>query len=264
MSPPAPGITALSGLVLDTDGNPLENVLLLDEPAHAKTDVEGRFLLSYAPPGDTVLTIDGRRAGEDHGLYKVRVTIKPGQTNALPFTSYLPVIDHANDVTIPSPTSAEVVVKSKAVPGAELRIPSGVVILDADNKPVTRLSLTAFPAGRAPFPLPIQLDEGGNFTIQPGAACLMTSDGKPGSAQLRYPNTKHQLPRARATYFRYDVKELGWTPYGIGTVSADGSQFVPYAATVLHDFDGECPPAVSRVDMSSHRPQPASPVPGSR
>lgn len=259
----APGVTALSGLVLDTAGKPLENVLLVDEPVQARTDAQGHFVLSDAPEGDTVLTIDGRHAGPkgspaDHGLYKVRVTLRPGATTMLPFTSYLPTIDHAADVTIPSPTTAEVVVKSKAMPGAELRIPAGTVIRDADNKPVTRIGLTAFPAGRAPFPLPAHLDVGGNFTIQPGGACVMTLDGKLGSVQLRYPNTKHELPKARATFFRYDVKQLGWTAYGIGAVGTDGQQFVPDAATVLHDFDGECPPPKPRVDMSRHWPQPAA------
>ena len=125
----------------------------------------------------------------------------------------------------------------------------GAIVTDADPDS---------PAGRAPFPLPAHLDVGGNFTIQPGGACVMTLDGKLGSVQLRYPNTKHELPKARATFFRYDVKQLGWTAYGIGAVGTDGQQFVPDAATVLHDFDGECPPPKPRVDMSRHWPQPAA------
>lgn len=258
----AGGITALAGQVLSTDGKPITNVKLIDQGAKARTDEQGRFLLDYAPSGDTVLTIDGRRSGpkgqEDRGVYKVRVTVHPGITNLLPFTSYLPLVDHAGEVSFPSPTTTEVVIKSRSVPGVELRIPAGTIVRDSEGKLVTKLGVTGYPAGRTPFPLPPHFDEAANFTIQPGALCFLAADGTAGSAQVRYPNTRHELPRARATFFRYDVAQLGWTPYGIGTVGADGKQVVPDGATVLHDLDGECPPKPPHDDMMRQRqPRPA-------
>ena len=258
----AGGITALAGQVLTADGKPITNVKLVDGGAKALTDAQGRFLLTYAPSGDTVLTIDGRRSGpkgqEDRGVYKVRVTAQPGVTNSLPFISYLPIVDHGNEVSFSSPTTAEVVIKSRSVPGVELRIPAGTIVRDSDGDLVTKLGITGYPAGRTPFPLPPHFDEAANFTIQPGTLCFLRADGTAGSVQVRYPNTRHELPRARATFFRYDVAQLGWTPYGIGTVGADGKQVVPDGATVLHDLDGECPPKPPHDDLMRQRqPRPA-------
>jgi hypothetical protein len=166
-----PGVTALSGQVLNLGGLPLANVALeLEDAAQQKkskkveTDETGRFLLTELEPGWQELVINGVKARvnrgqdslanspvENHGVFEYGLDIKAGQTTALPFTIWLPKIDSANAVTIPSPTTSEVVVTSPRIPGLELRLPPQTVIRDHEGSVVTAVSLTQIPIDRLPF-----------------------------------------------------------------------------------------------------------------
>ena len=238
----AAGVTALTGQVKTTEGQPLANVALRDSGIGTRTNDQGEFLLEKLPPGETVLTIDGRHAGRDgktdYGLFEVRVTIEAGKTTELPYVSYLPQIDHAHDVAITSPTTSEVVVKAAAVPGLELHIPPGAIITDTDGKPVTRIGITPIPLDRTPFPLPHNVEVPLYFTAQPGGATITGVDGNWLGVQVYYPNYRHELPKARGTFYKYEPFHHGWTPYGQGQVSADGSQMVPDQGTRLYDLTG--------------------------
>jgi hypothetical protein len=241
------GVTALSGQVVDVDGQGLAGVELTVGTSHARSDERGRFLITYVIPGVTVLQIDGRRAGvkrnADHGFYEARVEARAGLTTVLPFKSWLPLIDHAHDVTITSPTRSNVVVRTPSIAGLELRIPPGVVVRDVDDKVVTRVSITAMPADRTPVPLPSDFGISTFYTIQPGAACLYDGKGGIGTATLVLPNFTKELPKARAIMWRYEPDALGWVGFGVGVVSADGTQIVPEPGVVLTDFSsGECDP----------------------
>jgi hypothetical protein len=80
----------------------------------------------------------GANGKTDYGLFEVQVSAVAGRTTALPFISYLPKIDHDHDVSIPSPTTSEAVVKAATIPGMELHIPAGAIITDTDGKPVRK------------------------------------------------------------------------------------------------------------------------------
>jgi len=241
------GVTSLSGQVVDLNGHGLPGVELMVGVERTLSDVNGRFLLSYATPGKTVLQIDGRRAGTkrdtDHGYYQVRVEAVAGRTTVLPFKSWLPRIDHSHDVTIASPTTSEVVVRNPQMPDFELRIAAGVVIRDVDGQVVTRVGITPVPSDRAPVPVPEQFDVPMVPTMHPGAACLYDARGGIGTARMIFPNFAHELPRARAVLWRYEPDANGWAAYGMGTVSADGRQIVPDPGVVITDFySAECDP----------------------
>ena len=244
---PAPialeGITALSGRVLATDGTPLRGVLLRDGQASTLTDADGRFLLQGIAEADSVLVIDGRasrdrRAITDYGYYEARVHAEPHKTTVLPFTSYLPKIDHRHEVTIASPTTKPVVVTTPGIPGLELRIPAGMVLTDPDGKPVTKVGITPIPLDRTPFPLPHNVYVPIYFTAQPGGAVITAADGSWKGAQVVYPNYRHDLPKARGSFWRYDPDNLGWTIYGSGTVTSDGKQVVPDEHTQIYALTG--------------------------
>jgi hypothetical protein len=260
-----PGVTSVSGRIVDGNGAPLPGVRLLVGASHTKTDAQGRFLLSYVIPGQGVLQIDGQHAGtkrlEDHGFYEVGIETKTGQTTVLPYTSWLPLIDHAHDVDITFPTRAPVVVANPALPGVELHIPANVEVRDVDGKKVKKISITPMPKDRTPLPLPRDFDLPLFYTIQPGAACLYGPHGQIGTAQIYYPNSQKELPRARATFWRYEPDANGWTSHGTGTVSDDGQRIVPDADTVITDFgSAECNPRtrtrqqpLQRIDASMLR-----------
>src|SRR5262249_50375659 len=242
------GVTSFSGQVVDLNGHGLPGVELMVGASRTLSDDNGRFLLTYVTPGKTVLQIDGRRAGAkrevDYGYYQARVEAVAGQTTVLPLKSWLPRIDHSHDVTIASPTPTEVVVRSPQMPDFELRIAPGVVIRDVDGQVVTRVGITPVPSDRAPVPVPEHFEVPTIPIIQPGAACLYDARGGVGIARMIFPNFAHELPRARANLWRYEPDGNGWTPYGMGTVSADGRQVVPDAGVVITDFaSAECDPA---------------------
>jgi hypothetical protein len=255
------GVTSLSGQVMDIAGKGLVGVELIVGDSHTLTDDAGRFLLTYVIPGKTVLQIDGRRAGPkrdtDYGFYEVRVEAHAGFTTVLPFRNWLAPIDHAHEVAIESPTRSEVIVRTPALPDFELRIPAGVVIRDVDGKVVRRVGITVSPSNRVPVPLPDNLTLPAVPSIQPGAACLYDAQGGIGTATMVFPNIDKELPKARAVLWRYEPDDRGWTPYGMGKVSADGRQIIPDPGVVITDFaSAECEPGKRTRQPPIERPDP--------
>ncbi len=261
-----PGITALSGRVLDAGGHPLALVRVVDNATSTETDAQGRFLLAPVLVGKSVVQIDGRHVGSgkaavDYGFYEVQATAASGKTTQLGFNSWLTPIDHSHDVTIASPTTRETVISTPAIPGLEIRLAAGVVVRDAQGQAVTRIGITPMPPDHQPFPGPKNADQRMAFTIQPGPACLYTPAGGIGYARIVYPNYHHYLPRAREGFLRYEPDEHGWRVYGAGSVSVDGSQVIPDRDTVVTDFgSAECDPQTrSHPLIIVKPPQPVSP-----
>ena len=205
----------------------------------AQTDVTGRFLLQNVQYGERFFVINGTSAntpGKTYGVFKVAVTIKKGQTNVLSYAIWMPRIDTANAVTIPSPTTSEVVVTTPRIPGLEVRIPAGAVIRDYEGNTVTQISITQLPLDRTPFPLPKNVPVPVYFTIQPGGSYIYASQG----ARLIYPNfaKKPVPPGGRFDFWHYDPENRGWYIYGQGSVTEDGRQVVPDPGVSIYEFTG--------------------------
>ena len=244
----ADGVAALSGQIVDETGQGLPEVELILGASRTRSDGQGRFLLTYIAPGKGVLQIDGQHAGvthhADYGFYEVRVETKPGKTTVLPYKNWLTLVDHAHEVVLGTMTRLPIVVTTPSLPGLELHIPAGTVIRDVDGKIVRSVSIQTMPKNHTPYPLPRNFDLPLFYMIQPGGACLYDKAGGVGTAQLYYPNSLNELPKARATFWRYEPDANGWRAQGTGTVSADGTQVVPDAETVITDFgSAECDPS---------------------
>ena len=254
-----PGVTALSGQVLDLAGRPLANVQLdLEDSAKNKkskkvaTDETGRFLLIEIEAGWQELVIDARRgrirqapvrSGEDHGIYEYGIDIKASKTTVLPFTIWLTKIDKANAVKLPSPLSTETIITSPKLPGLELRIPANAVIYDHEGKPVEEISLTQIPLDRTPFPLPPLVEVPIYFTAQPGGTYIKGPNGI--GARIYYPNLGKKAAGTEFNFWHYSTREKwfyagekGWWVYGRGRVSADGSQIIPHPGVSVYELTG--------------------------
>jgi RHS repeat-associated protein len=232
----APGVTALSGVVLSLLGTPLAAVTIGIDGHSVQTDSTGRFLLPSISDGHRVMIIDGRTAskpGRIYGTFKVGVEIEPGKTNVLPYTIWMPKLDMGHAVTITSPTTGEQIITNPLIPGLELRLPAGTVIRDLDGNAATQISITPVPTDRPPFPLPNGFHVPVFASIQPGGARLI-----PPRARLIYPNYTGERPGARISFWNYDAEGKGWYIYGKGSVSPDGKQVIPDPGVVIYEFSG--------------------------
>jgi RHS repeat-associated protein len=259
-----PGVTAIAGRVLTLDGRPLSDVSLeVEGDAETRSDRSGRFLLVLKSPasGRRVLRIDGAPASRPtrrYGFFEYGFTVDGGTTNVLPFTIWMPKLDVAHQVTIASPTTGEVVVKTPYIPGLELHLPAGTTITGEDGAAVTTLTLTPVPVDRPPFPLAANIDVPVYFTIQPGGAYVHVASAGPKGAWLVYPNYRQGVPGQRVQFFHYDPDVKGWYVYGVGTVTADGSQVKPDPKTRIYSFTG------AMINVSGNSPPRIGPDPGSK
>ncbi len=255
-----PGVTALAGQVLGLDGDPIAQITLeMEGGGSTRTDRTGRFLLTGINAGHIVMWIDGTSANtpkKSYGIFEVGVDIVGGQTNVLNYTVWMPLLDMAHAVTIPSPTQTEVVVTTPALPGLELHIPPQTTILDRKGNVVTQVSITPVPVKQPPFPLPKDVLVPLYFTIQPGGAYIQVANASgPQGAQLYYPNTYHYPSGAVFNFYNYDADNKGWYVYGQGRVSAGRSQVIPNAGVAIYEFTG------AMVSNPSNAP-PNGPTPG--
>lgn len=238
----APGVTALAGRVLKLDGNPLPNVTLKIGQRKAVTDKNGMFLLVNINSGHQGLVIDGSTAknGKNvYGLFEAALEVVPSQTNVLPYTIWMTALDMAHEVTIPSPTVSEVIVKTPLIPGLELHIPPNTVITDDKGKPVTKLTITPIPLDRPPFPLP-NVEMLAYLTIQPGLSyihVLNTGSQKRG-VRLFYPNLFSAPAGTIVNLWDYDPDGPGWFSYGQGRVEPPGAQVIPFPGVEIYEFTG--------------------------
>jgi len=237
------GETALAGQLLKLNGKPLAHVLLQIDDKKAYSDGTGRFLVDNLTQGHHVMIIDGTTANHDqveYGIYEDGVDIANGQTNVLNYPIWITPLDKANEVTIPSPTTSEVVVTTPKLPGLELHLPPGTVIHDRNGKVVTTISITPIPINQPPFPLPQGVRVPIYFTIQPGAAYIDVanySEGKKG-ARLIYPNTFHYPAGTSFDFWNYNADDKGWFIYGHGKVSQDAQTIVPDPGVEIYEFTG--------------------------
>jgi RHS repeat-associated protein len=231
----------LAGQVLSLNGKPLAHVTLTIGNKRVQSDNTGRFLLTDVPAGHQVLGIDGstaNRAGVTYGFFEYGAELKAKVTNTLSFTIWMPVLDTAHAVNIPSPTTKEVVVSNPAIPGLELHLEPGTVIYDRNHKVVKQVTITPIPLDRTPFPLPY-VEVPIYFTIQPGGAYIQvngSSDVK--GARLFYPNSGQLSAGSVFAFWNYNADHNGWYPYGVGHVNQAGTQIVPDPGVAIYEFSG--------------------------
>ncbi|MDG4784879.1 RHS repeat-associated core domain-containing protein [Micromonospora sp. WMMD1102] len=260
------GLTGVVGRVLDTADQPLAKVTVSGGGKSTTTDADGLFALAGVPGGHLSLRVDGRSAStaqRRYGVFDIGVELTRGEVLVLPYTMFLPKLDTASTVSVASPTTREVVLTTRAIPGLEVHVPAGTVIRDADGNVATELNLTPIPIDRPPFPLP-PTKVPVYFTVQPGGGVLF-----PEGARIIYPNYTKEAPGTRTQFWNYDPDGKGWHVYGLGRVSADGRQIVPdpevrfYRLTgAMTAVPGMNPPALAPRANGTRVADPVDPATG--
>ncbi|WP_308142812.1 RHS repeat-associated core domain-containing protein [Burkholderia pseudomallei] len=220
--------TALIGQVRQIDETPVANVAVSIDDQIVKTDAQGVFVLKGLTAGRQDVFVDGGSASHgdvNYGRFVVGADVKAKAISHMPFVMYLPRILPRDEITLPTPTTREVVLQHPDMPGLELHVPAGAVFKDRSGKVLTHIALVPTPIDHAPFPLPDNFPM--YFTIQPGDAVVqgLTPEAAKG-IRVVYPNYGHLAPGTHADFWSYSTKE-GWQMYGAGRATADAKHLAP-------------------------------------
>jgi len=247
------GVTALAGRVLTLKGRGLPNVTIVAGGKSTVTDGAGRFLLADIPPGRQALIINGTTASslnKPFAMFDTVVELKKGETNVLPFTVWLPIIERRHGSRLEAPTPRSVVATTPLIPGLEIHVPAGVVFRYPSGGVFDNLTITPIPVDRAPLPGPPGLVPRMLFTLQMhGAKATRVNGLKSPGLRIVYPNYGGLPPGTRVPLWNYDSMGVGWHVYGHGRVTKNGRQVVPDAGVELPSmhcyggfFDTGAPP----------------------
>ncbi|NJK69238.1 MAG: DUF4114 domain-containing protein [Microcoleus sp. SU_5_3] len=192
VTPSTPGRTRISGVIKNTNQQPLEGVLVGLGDIRTVTAADGSFeiqrlefpglaavgLPDLTPP-DTLQIFGDGITGEDNYPYiaeKLPLLLEhevySNANNVITRPIYLPPIDTANGKTI-NPT-ADTTVTTAAIPKASVFVKAGS-LKDAEGNPYTEnLSITEVPTELTPAALPPNLHTDLVVTIQPGDMVFTT------------------------------------------------------------------------------------------
>ena len=255
----AAGSTTLAGRVLSTDGVAISGAQVSAPPPNSTnfsisdvTDAAGNFLLIGLRNGtDVPILIQPAAAQANiYPIIKEPANIVANQANVVPYTFYLPTIDHTDEKQIATDSQgvvqSSVTVTNQRVPGLAMTIPQGIRVIGLNGQPLatgTIATITPVPVDRTPAPLPSGVSPSMVYTSQPGSLCSakvingqFSCDPNGLKIPVTYPNLSGANPGKSITLYAYDHDVLNWYPYGTGTVSADGKLIVPDPGVGLRDF----------------------------
>ncbi len=173
------GTTAVTGRILTAESlpQPIPGVTVVLGGATTFTDAAGNFVLQQAPPGPNLLFVDGRTASTPTAQFPIvetQITVNATGPTRVPFIIYLPKLDTANAVNLPTDAGGTVTqdftVTTPAIPGLEIKIPAGTRIIGPDGNPVTKIIVTPVPIDRSPMPFPPGITFPTLFAIHPGGS----------------------------------------------------------------------------------------------
>eukprot|EP00903_Cladosiphon_okamuranus_P004407 g4405.t1 len=209
--PGDPGDTAISGVILDNQDNPMPSVIVSIEGSSrtATSDDQGRFTISNAPVGAVHLLVDPStttRLGEWSELSYNLVTV-PGVDNPLPAPIYMVEIDVDNAIFV---GDEDVVITHPDIPGMEIFVEAGSVTFpDGTNEGL--LGVTAVNANKVPMAPPNGMQPQLIMTLQPHGAIFDPP------ARVTLPNVDGHSPGAEVEMYSYDHDLEEFVTIGLGT-----------------------------------------------
>lgn len=257
----ASGSTTLAGRVLSTDAVAIPGCTVSapspgGSNVTATTDGAGNFLLIGLQAGPARPIFIQPPSGSVYPAIKEPADVGANQSNVVPYTFYLPAIDHADEqpITLNSQgvVQSAVTVINQRVPGISMTIPQGIRLINLNGQPVagsTLVSITPVPIDRTPAPLPSTLGTTLVYTSQPGSICVAKEissgvyqcDPNGQKIPVIYPNLGGGDPGTRVPLWAFDHENVNWYQYGMGTVSNDGRLIVPDPGVGLRDFSWHFP-----------------------
>jgi len=215
--PADPGLTAITGIVLDNQDGPIPGVTIRVEGSTrtAVADEEGQFIITEAPVGPVHLIADGSTAsieGEFPSLSYNIVTVA-GVENPLTSPIYMVKLNTEHSVLA---GRQDVVLELDKFPGFKLEITKDSVTFP-DGSREGLISVTPVNASKVPMPPPNGMQPQFIVTIQP------TGTKFDPPAKLTLPNVDGHAPGTQTEMYSFDHDLEEFVSIGLGTVSEDGS-----------------------------------------
>ena len=232
------------------------------------SDAAGNFVLTNLPTactGPQLISYDGLTATSPSGKFagvNLSYTLTASKVTASPVLIHLPRIDNAEIVQVQQNASTDQVFYFHSIPGVKVTVYAGTTIsLDDGSQP-------------NPFPLvaiSIALDRLPDAMPTTGMLMPFIVAFQPANAvasqpvAVNFPNSLGVAPNTHVTFVTLDPTHGYMVPYGTGTVSNDGSQFVadadpnhPGHAYGLVHFDWHGP---ATPPANTNNPSPDGPAP---
>ena len=218
--------TRVSGIIENTDQEPLAGVVVELNGIETTTDANGHFTLDNLGEldgiNDAILVRgEGIQGDEVYPFIaeKLHLVLSQGVfsgvNNVIERPIYLPSIDVASGQTV-DPTE-DTVVTTDAIPGAAVTVKAGSLSDQEGNAFTGILSITAVPNDLTPAALPPHLTPDLVVTIQPGEMIFETP------APLALPNLAGYDPGTVMDLWSINPVTGDFDNVGVGRVSEDGS-----------------------------------------
>lgn len=217
--PADPGNTTLSGIVLDTEANPLQGVTVLieDSTRQAVTDETGYFNILEAPVGAVHLLVDGstiENADGDYPTLGFSPVLVAGIKNTLQQPVYMVKLSDTNKALVSETQDA--VVTMEDFPGYKLEIAANSATFPNGSKEGI-VSISAVNSNRVPMAPPNGMQPQLAVTIQPSGTVFFPP------AKITIPNLDGMEPGRQIDMYSFDHDLNEFVSIGLGTVTEDGS-----------------------------------------
>ncbi|MCB1689709.1 MAG: carboxypeptidase-like regulatory domain-containing protein [Halioglobus sp.] len=218
--PAAPGLTSISGVILDNQDTPIPGVTvrISGSERQAVADAQGRFKIEQAPVGPVHLIADGSTAsveGEFPSLSYNIVTVA-GVDNPLAAPIFMVKLD-TDGAVLAGP--ADAVLELAAYPGFKLEIARNSVTFP-DGARSGLISVTPVNSAKVPMAPPNGMQPQFIVTIQP------TGTKFDPPARLSLPNVDGHPAGAQVEMYSYDHDLEEFVSIGLGTVTEDAAVVV--------------------------------------
>lgn len=215
--PADPGLTTVSGIVLDNQDKPIPGVTVRVDGTNRQSvsDAAGQFRITQSPVGPVHLVADGSTAtvdGEFPSLSYNIVTVA-GVDNPLASPIYMVKLNTDNAVYA---GPADVALELDQFPGFKLEIAKDSVTFP-DGSRQGYVSVTSVNSAAVPMAPPNGMQPQFIVTIQPTGARFDPP------ARLTLPNVDAHAPGAQVEMYSYDHDLEEFVAIGLGTVSEDGT-----------------------------------------
>jgi len=220
--------TSLSGIVKDTNDQPLANVTVSISGSNlfSVTDGSGVFTFTEPVTGDQILVVDGTTVpllpppAPQRKFAKTSIALSIGlaQANVLTRPIYLTPIPLDGSATELNAAQGAVVTSPHA-PGVEIDIPAGVIEFPADEASGL-ISIATIPASRSTVAPPDFAEPLEVVSLEPSGVKFKEP------VNITLPNVNELPPGVNVVIMSMNSTEGRWEIDGIGEVSSDGNSIV--------------------------------------